>query len=65
VAAGRLACTTLRTDDVAAAYADALAAGAKDHMGPRPFLDGRRIVALVEDLDGHPIQLARRVAPAG
>ena len=62
VTSGHRACITLWTDDVAAAYADALAIGAKDQRGPHPFLDGHLSVAFVEDLDEHPIQLVQRVA---
>ncbi len=64
VTAGHRACITLWTDDVEAAYRDALDAGATDHAGPHPFLDGRLRVAFVEDPDGHPVQLVQRVAPA-
>lgn len=64
VTAGHRACMTLWTDDVEAAYRDALAAGATDHAAPHPFLDGRLSVAFVEDPDGHPLQLVQRVAPA-
>jgi len=60
VTEGHRACITLWTDDVEAAYLEALAAGAKDRRGPHPFLDGRLRVAFVEDLDGHPIQLVQR-----
>ncbi|WP_037366594.1 VOC family protein [Nakamurella lactea] len=63
VAAGHRACITLWTDDVDAAYRMALdTAGAADILGPHPFLDGRLRVAVVEDLDGHPIQLVQQVA---
>jgi catechol 2,3-dioxygenase-like lactoylglutathione lyase family enzyme len=61
VTAGHRACITLWTDDVEAAHALALAAGATDHAGPHPFLDGRLRVAFVEDPDGHPVQLVQRV----
>jgi len=61
VTAGHRACITLWTDDVAAAYRDALAAGAVGRAEPHPFLDGRLRVAFAEDLDGHPIQLVQRV----
>jgi catechol 2,3-dioxygenase-like lactoylglutathione lyase family enzyme len=60
VTEGHRACITLWTDDVEAAYAEALAAGAKDRRGPHPFLDGKLRVAFVEDLDGHPIQLVQK-----
>jgi catechol 2,3-dioxygenase-like lactoylglutathione lyase family enzyme len=63
VTSGHRACITLWTDDVEAAYAMALEAGARDHRGPHPFLDGRLRVALVEDLDGHPIQLVQKAVP--
>lgn len=62
VTSGHRACITLWTDDVDAAHALALAAGAADNRGPHPFLDGRLRVAFVEDPDGHPVQLAQRVA---
>jgi catechol 2,3-dioxygenase-like lactoylglutathione lyase family enzyme len=65
VTTGHRACITLWTDDVEAAYAMALAAGAIDRAGPHPFLDGRVQVAVVEDLDGHPIQLVQKVVPSG
>ncbi|MBP3036949.1 VOC family protein [Arthrobacter sp. zg-ZUI100] len=61
VTEGHRACLTLWTDDVTAAHRAALDAGAKDHRGPHPFLDGELMVAFVEDLDGHPIQLVERV----
>ncbi|MCC3278927.1 VOC family protein [Arthrobacter sp. zg-Y40] len=60
VTEGHRACLTLWTDDVAAAYATALNAGAKDLEGPHPFLDGRLRVAFVEDPDGHPLQFVER-----
>lgn len=60
VTTGHRACITLWTDDVEAAYRDALAAGARDHAAPHPFL-GRLRVAFVEDPDGHPVQLVQRV----
>jgi catechol 2,3-dioxygenase-like lactoylglutathione lyase family enzyme len=60
VTTGHRACITLWTDDVEAAYAMALEAGAADHRGPHSFLDGRLRVAFVEDLDGHPVQLVQR-----
>ena len=61
VTEGHRACLTLWTDDVTAAYSAALDAGAKDHRGPHPFLGGELLVAFIEDLDGHPIQLVERV----
>lgn len=60
VTEGHRACITLWTDDVEAAYAEALAKGATDQRGPHPFLDGKLRVAFVEDPDGHPIQLVQR-----
>ncbi len=65
VTAGHRACITLWTDDVEAAYRAAIAAGARDHAAPHPFLDGRLRVAFVEDPDGHPVQLVQRVAETG
>ncbi len=65
VTAGHRACITLWTDDVEAAYRDALGVGARDHAAPHPFLDGRLRVAFVEDPDGHPVQLVQRVTEAG
>lgn len=62
VVRGHRACITLWTDDIEQAYRSALAAGAKDHEGPHPFLDGDLLVAFVEDLDEHPIQFAQRIA---
>jgi predicted enzyme related to lactoylglutathione lyase len=63
VTAGHRACITLWTDDVEAAYAMALQVGAIDRTPPHPFLDGRGRVAIVEDLDGHPVQLVQKVSP--
>ncbi|MFE7406059.1 VOC family protein [Isoptericola sp. NPDC057559] len=60
VTSGHRACLTLWTDDVDAAYAAALAAGATDNRAPHPFRDGLLRVAFVEDPDGHPVQLAQR-----
>lgn len=64
VTVGHRACITLWTDDVEGAYALALQNGARDNREPHPFLDGQLFVALVEDLDGHPIQFVQRVAAA-
>lgn len=61
VSEGHRACITLWTDDVLAAHRAALNAGAVDNLGPHPFLDGRLSVAMVDDPDGHPIQLVQRV----
>lgn len=61
VTAGHRACLTLWTDDVQAAYALALEAGAADMRGPHPFRDGLLSVAFVEDPDGHPVQLVQRL----
>lgn len=61
VTEGHRACMTLWTDDVEAAYRLALEAGALDHQGPHPYLDGRLMVAFVEDPDGHPVQLVQKV----
>ena len=57
------ACITLWTDDVAAAHRLALDAGALEIRSPHPFLDGHLRVAIVEDFDGHPVQLVQRVLP--
>lgn len=62
VTRGHRAAITLWTDDVEAAYSHALTAGARDHRGPHPFLDGKLMVAFVEDPDGHPLQLVQRVS---
>ena len=62
VTGGHRACITLWTDDVVAAHARALEAGATDHRGPHPFLGGQLRVAFVEDPDGHPVQLVQRVS---
>jgi uncharacterized glyoxalase superfamily protein PhnB len=62
VTVGHRACITLWTDDVEAAYGAALAAGATPNLGPHPFLNGTLTVAMVEDPDGHPLQLVQRVA---
>lgn len=61
VTRGHRACLTLWTDDVVRAHRLALDAGAKDHLGPHPFLDGQLLVAFVEDPDEHPVQLVQRV----
>lgn len=61
VTRGNRACITLWTDDVEEAYRIALDAGADDHLGPHPFLDGKLLVAFVQDPDEHPIQLVQRV----
>lgn len=62
VTAGHRACITLWTDNVNEAHRLALDAGARDHRGPHPFLDGRLRVAFIEDPDGHPVQLVQRAA---
>lgn len=62
VISGHRACITLWTDDVDAAHALALEAGAVDLRRPHPFLDGRLRVAFVEDPDGHPVQLVQKAA---
>ncbi|HMO10214.1 MAG TPA: VOC family protein [Actinotalea sp.] len=59
VVAGHRACLTLWTDDVEAAYATALGAGARDLRGPHPFRENLT-VAFVEDPDGHPVQLVQQ-----
>jgi catechol 2,3-dioxygenase-like lactoylglutathione lyase family enzyme len=61
VTTGHRACVTLWTDDVEAAYAMALEAGAQDHTPPHPFLDGKLRIAFVVDPDEHPVQLVQRV----
>lgn len=61
VSTGHRACITLWTDDVDAAYALALQAGAVDLRAPHSFLESLR-VAFVEDPDGHPVQLVQRAA---
>jgi len=61
VAEGHRACITVWTDDCEAAYRAALAAGATDNLGPHPFLGDTLVVAMVEDPDGHPVQLVQRV----
>lgn len=62
VTSGHRACITLWTDDVEAAYATALEAGARDHRAPHPFLDGKLRIAFVIDPDDHPFQLVQHVA---
>ena len=62
VAEGHRACITLWTDDVYTAQRAAVAAGARPNRDPEPFLDGRLLVAMVEDPDGHPVQLVQRRA---
>lgn len=62
VTQGHRACVTLWTDDVPGAYELALQAGAVDHRGPHEYLDGKLLVAFVEDPDGHPVQLVQRAA---
>jgi hypothetical protein len=49
--------------DCEAAYAMALQVGAIDRTPPHPFLDGKVRVAILEDLDGHPMQLVQKVSP--
>jgi len=62
ISSGHRACITLWTENIDAAYAMALEAGAADHTAPHAFLDGRLRVAFVEDPDGHPMQLVQRVS---
>lgn len=54
------AVVVLWTDDVQAAYEHALDAGARDVRAPHIFRDTLRM-AFVEDLDGHPIHLVRKL----
>ena len=61
VTRGHRACITLWTDDAEAAHAMALENGARAHRRPVEFLDGRLLVAFVEDPDGHPVQFVQRV----
>ncbi len=63
VVKGNRACITVWTDDCEAAYRAALAAGAANNLAPHPFLGGGLLVAMVEDPDGHPVQLVQRVGP--
>lgn len=60
VVTGHRTCMTIRTDDVAGAYSMALEAGARQQR-PAPYLDGRLRIALVEDPDGHPVQLVQSI----
>jgi uncharacterized glyoxalase superfamily protein PhnB len=62
VTEGHRACITVWTDDCDAAYRAALAAGAVDNLAPHPFLGDKLRIAMVEDPDGHPVQLVQRVA---
>lgn len=62
ISSGHRACITLWTENIDAAYAMALEAGAADRTAPHAFLDGRLRVAFVEDPDGHPMQLVQRVS---
>lgn len=64
VTSGHRAALTFWTDDVHSAYRGALEAGATDHKGPHPFLNGKLLVAFVVDPDGHPVQLTQRVERA-
>lgn len=63
VTQGQRACLTLWTDDVDAATTAAVSAGGRSLTPPHAFLDGKLFVAMVEDLDGHPIQLVQKVRP--
>ncbi len=64
VTEGHRVCMTIWTDDVGGAHQLALDAGATDYAPPHDFLDGSLRVAIVEDPDGHPIQLVERIRAA-
>jgi catechol 2,3-dioxygenase-like lactoylglutathione lyase family enzyme len=61
VTAGHRACIALWTDDVDAAYRLSLSSGATDYRSPYALRDGRFRVALIEDPDGHPVQLVQKI----
>jgi hypothetical protein len=61
VTTGHRACIALRTDDVDAAYRLSLSAGATDNRAPYVLQDGRFRIAIVEDPDGHPVQLVQNI----
>jgi catechol 2,3-dioxygenase-like lactoylglutathione lyase family enzyme len=63
VVVGQRAAVILWTDDTAQAYARLQQLGAKPVKEPSPWLDGL-IIAWVEDLDGHLIQVAQAVSAA-
>lgn len=63
VVVGQRAAVVLWTDDTARAYARLQQLGATPVKEPSPWLD-RLLIAWVEDLDGHLIQLAQDVSSA-
>lgn len=64
VVVGQRAAVILWTDDTAEAYACLQEIGAKPVKAPSPWL-GRLLIAWVEDLDGHLIQVVQAVGDAG
>lgn len=61
VTEGHRACLTLWCDDTVEGHRVAVEAGAKEILPPHPYLDGRLLVAQLEDPDGHGLQIVQRV----
>lgn len=61
VAEGQRAAVILWTDDVPAGYAGLVELGATPIKSPEPWLD-RLLIAWVEDLDGHLVQVVQAVS---
>lgn len=64
VVAGQRAAVILWTDDAPRGYARLQELGAKPVKAPSLWLD-RLVIAWVEDLDGHLIQVVQAMQPAG
>ncbi|KNX36464.1 VOC family protein [Luteipulveratus halotolerans] len=63
VAVGQRAAVILWTDDVRAGHARLIELGAKPIKAPAPWLD-HLLIAWVEDLDGHLVQVVQAVRPS-
>ena len=63
VVEGQRAAVILWTDDTVAAYDRVQELGAKPVKGPSPWL-GRLLIAWVEDLDGHLVQVVQSTVDA-
>lgn len=61
VAAGQRAAVILWTEDVATGYTRLVELGATPIKSPQPWLD-RLLIAWVEDLDGHLVQVVQAVS---
>ena len=61
VAVGQRAAVILWTDDVPAGYERLIGLGARPVKPPEPWLD-RLLIAWVEDLDGHLVQVVQSVS---